>query len=319
MRGRTAKAIVVAWAAAVCFGWLVLLLADRAASEPAVSAVNGKLTTFGGSFGAGEDDDGTGGVAGSLTLPLGYVFGAQVDGAWARMDEYDFADAGLHLFWRNPASGLLGAYLGYAHHTGAGGQDVGRAGVEAQYFVGQLTLDGAGGVRFGDVESEAYGSIKLDYYLTEDFKISGGYAYEGDSFAVAGTEYQLITKGEVGAALFTETYVNSPDSYSVLAGVKVYIGRPMSLIDRHRKQDPDSYATADQIATLQAVQQSRRSSRPQSSGQCTAITAAADPCDRAFQCYLAGFYSGPAGPSDACGCEAALDQCLGPCSCGGSG
>jgi len=140
------------------------------------------------------------------------------NGAWARVGEADFANTGAHLFWRDPSRGLLGLYGGYAHLTDEGGVDVGRAGVEAQYFAGSLTFDAAAGVRFGDNYTEGYVRCRIDYYLTDDFKLSAGYGYEGESFGVAGAEFQINPGSEVGASFFADARIHDEDTYTALVG-----------------------------------------------------------------------------------------------------
>lgn len=94
------------WAGAfLVLAWVFAPFAADA--EPAVSSPNGKLTAFGGAAGVSEDDEGLGGLAGSYTIPISSAFGAQFDGAWARVGDEDFANAGVHLFWRDPTRGLL--------------------------------------------------------------------------------------------------------------------------------------------------------------------------------------------------------------------
>lgn len=287
--------------------WICAPLAADA--EPAVSTPNGKLTAFGGGTGNGLDDEGLGGLAGSYTIPIGTAFGAQFDGSWARISDENFANTGLHLFWRDPSRGLLGLYGGYAHLTEDGGVDVGRTGVEAQYFAGSLTFDAAAGVRFGDIDTEGYGRARLDYYVHEDFKLSGGYLYEGESFATAGAEFQLNPNSDVGMTLFADARVHDEDSYQALAGIKLYFGERMTLMNRHRKQDPDGYTDADLLATQQAAAQNRSRSGGGAGGgsgaQCP-FEPYADACSLAIQCIeYGGQLHGPDFPEAeqiACGC-----------------
>lgn len=308
---------LAALAIALCFG-----PALRATAEPAVSAVSGKLTEFGGSHGDGDDGTGVGGLAGSLVLPLGTAVGLQLDGAWARLNGEDFAGTGAHVFWRNPNTGLLGLYGGYAHLTDEGGQDVGRIGVEAQYFTGSLTLDAAAGYRFGDLDDDAYVRAKLDYYVVDDFKMSAGMVYEDHVFALAGAEYQVSRNSYAGAALFAEGRIHDEDRYTVLGGLKIYFGEEMSLIDRHRRQDPDGYLDLDLTATQNAAETARRQrlQRQQQSQSTTgsaggtggkkspscSFTPDPDTCTRQMQCSGAGYSFFEPGP-EACQCEGAFD------------
>ncbi|WP_139247763.1 porin family protein [Hyphomicrobium sp. CS1GBMeth3] len=263
-----------------------LLLAGVAATlaeadGPAVSGVNGKLSPFGGGIGAETLDDGAGGIAGSLTLPVAHSFGLQLDGAYARLSDDDFANAGAHLFWRDPDVGLVGLYAGYAWLDESGGQEVGRVGLELQRFIHRITLDGALGYRFGDIDDDLYGRAKLDYYLTDDLMLFAGYSYEGLGFATVGAEYQFASRERVGTALFAEASLNDSSDYGVLGGLRVFLGEDMSLIGRHRRQDPPSYTMQDMLAVAQAAAkaQSRRpGSEPRPVCPVTTCLAPDDPC-----------------------------------------
>lgn len=226
---------------------------ETIAGGPAVSGLNGKITPFGGSFGTGgAGDTGVGGVEGSLTMPLGHSFGIQFDGAYARMSDDDFWSSGAHVFWRDPDVGMIGVYTGYSWLDQFGGIDVGIVALEAQRFSHRFTLDGAIGYTFADAD-DIFGRAKIDYYPTEDLMLSAGYAYEMASMATIGAEYQFASSDDVGTALFATGSVGENGTYSVLGGMRVFLGENMTLINRHRKQDPASYtgmaaASAGQVA-----------------------------------------------------------------------
>lgn len=100
-------------------------------SLPAVEGFNGKLSGFGGSSGGQAFYGGDG----SLALPLGHVFGLQLDGVVADLDSDAagsmtvFGAAG-HLFWRDPSIGLVGLYGRYLHTDAFDGADLYAAGAE---------------------------------------------------------------------------------------------------------------------------------------------------------------------------------------------
>lgn len=213
------------------------------AGGPAVSGINGKITPFGGGFGAdGQVSSGIGGLDGSLTMPLSHAFGLQLDGGYARLGDDDFVSTGAHVFWRDPDVGMFGFYAGYSWLDQLGGIDVGRVGLEAQRFADRFTLDGAIGYLFADAD-DIYGRAKLDYYPTENLMLSAGYAYELRSLATVGAEYQFASSDNVGTALFAKGSIGENNAYSVLGGFRVFLGENMTLINRHRKQDPASYTT----------------------------------------------------------------------------
>lgn len=91
----------------------VLLAAPVAAARadgpaPAVSAVNGKLSTEGGVAGDNGGSSGIGLVNGSITTPLGHALGLQVDGLAGMGFNTFFGGGPAHLFWRDPSIGSFG-------------------------------------------------------------------------------------------------------------------------------------------------------------------------------------------------------------------
>lgn len=268
------------------------------AGDPAVSGVNGKISSFGGIVKDENIRDGVGGVAGSLTLPILHSYGLQIDGAYADVGGDTFLSTGAHLFWRDPNIGLLGLYGGFARLNAIGGMDIARLGGEAQYFAGNVTLDSALGYRFGDAKEGTYGRARVQYYTTDNLMFSGGYVYEGMGFGFVGTEYQVYADRSMGVSLFAEANINDKDNYSVLGGVRVFLGESMSLINRHRRQDPDSYSGNDMQATQQAVKLNQ--SRPQIS---CPFSPAIKKCTRYEQCTGAGYTTGPGSNAPAsCDC-----------------
>jgi len=91
----------------------------------------------------------------------------------------------------------------------------------------------------------------------------------------------------------------------------------MSLIDRHRKQDPDGYTDVDLLATQQAAAIARNQSTPGGGGgavQCP-FEPYADACSLAIQCMqYGGQLHGPDFPEAeqiACGCTSVgINNCF---------
>jgi len=271
----------------------VLTAGPAAAGGPAVSDVNAKISTFNGGLDAGTGGELLGGVAGSLTAPLGHDFGVQLDGALADVQGNFFYDAGLHAFRRDPDQGMLGLYAGYAHLDAASGKQVRRIGFEGQRFLDRLTIDTALGYESGDVSSNIYGHAKLELYLSPNFMVSGGYIFEEVGELSTGSEYQFASNANEGVSLFAESKMHSSNTYTVLAGLKVTFGQNMSLIDRHRRQDPDTYLGPDLSNAQQAA--ANGSTAPTGPTQCpiftgTEIIEGADNCTCTFP-YTKGFKS----------------------------
>lgn len=306
--------------AAVILCSFLLIGTNAHADGPAVSDPNLKISGFGGSSRLDRNNDGISGAAASFTFPLAFSFGVQLDGAYARIDNGNFGSTGAHLFWRNPTVGLLGMYVGYSRFDRQGGIDFGRVGGEGQYYHQQWTIDTAGGVKFGDID-QAYGRARLQYYPINDLMLRAGWLYEGRSFANVGLEYQISNRQRTGVSLFVDGNLSNNDNHSVIGGLKVTFGNSMSLKDRHRRQDPDSYAGFDQQASQAEAGKRAAQSSPQSCpftpnsnlcgfppAQRTNI-AIGGPSSRYQQCSNAGYSPANPGPA-ACGCATAFNACF---------
>ncbi len=224
------------------------------ADDGAVSDINMKLSGYGGYGNAGKGGERISGLAASLSLPVDQRVGLQFDGALGGSPGDFFFDLGAHWFWRDPGTGLIGLYAGLArqidsnHH-----QRVDRVGIEAERYFANLTFSGAAGYENGNNIHGAYGNAKVDYYLTPNFMTSSGYTYEaGLGYYSSRAEYQFSTDHELGLGLYVTSDWHSSDIYQVMGGLRLTIGEPMTLRDRHRHQDPASYLNADTIGTDQS-------------------------------------------------------------------
>jgi hypothetical protein len=235
-------------------GWLaaLLLLPIAAAAQqagPAVSDANGKLSVEGGQY----DGDQSELALGSYTLPLGHSFGLQADGALGRIDQDTMGGGGLHLFTRDPASYLLGAYGSY--HT-LNDIDIWRAAAELQLYAGRFSLDGLGGYESVAVPNTIGGLTVLDphddhffaqadlaYYPIDDLRLYGGYRYVNEtSLGAAGIEY-LVRAFELPVSMFARADFGDDAYNRITGGLKVYLSpnRDKPLIDRHRTEDPENH------------------------------------------------------------------------------
>jgi hypothetical protein len=123
--------------------------ADWASYAPAVDAVNSKFDGFGGRL-ANRSIYGS---RGAFTVPLGGQFGAQFDGAAGSFDHRFFGSGAGHLFWRDPARGLLGVYANHTHWSYFGGLHVTQVGGETEIYLGRWTLQGVAGAEMGNSQS----------------------------------------------------------------------------------------------------------------------------------------------------------------------
>src|SRR5215217_7065700 len=85
--------------------------ADYAVPEDdlcAVSGVNGKIHGQGGLYDSDDSDGSQFQGVGSLSLPLGCMFGAQIDAGAGKFGDFDAIGVGGHVFMRDPSSYLIG-------------------------------------------------------------------------------------------------------------------------------------------------------------------------------------------------------------------
>jgi hypothetical protein len=236
-----------------------LPLAAFAGSLPAVSAPNGKIGVFTGSLG----DDFTLGAAGSLAIPLAQQWGAQVDGMVGSADSASFYGIGGHLFWRDPARGLLGltaSWVGWnrtdtvtlpfrqfddvAQIQDVSGADVGKVGVEGAAYLGRISLEGAAGYQFGSDTGFA-GRATIAFYPTDDLRLDIGVMQLAGADAAFRGGAEWSPAGHA-FSLFASGLARSSDNWSVLGGAKMYFGAGQkSLIQRHREDDPENLLPDD--------------------------------------------------------------------------
>lgn len=212
------------------------------AQTQAVSQTNGKISAEAGVAGIDGRDDFAGLVTGSLSLPLGTMFGAQLDAGAGTYYGGFTAGGGGHLFWRNPQQALLGLFGNYTTARKAGW---GRAGVEGELYLGMFTLAAHGGYQFGDdsrridVRKGGFGGGDAIAYIGENFALSaGGGIYASEWGGRAGIEFQPGLSAAPGLSVFALGEIGESDQYKATAGVRFYFGANKSLQKRHREDDP---------------------------------------------------------------------------------
>jgi len=223
------------------FGGSVLAadVAEPPGCTPAVSGFNGKLE---GGGGYSETDEVDGDVAweagGSLSFPLGCMFGLQLDvGANDRYDNTQFGGI-AHLFMRDPESYLLGVTGGVIDGEDATLYPVGP---EAELYLGNVSLEAWGGYLHVDGDDDSFdtGFVIADaaFYLTDDFRVSVGGKIVDDFEALrAGFEYQF---SGTPMSLYAKAEYGDDEAFNILGGLKFYFGgEDKSLIRRHREDDP---------------------------------------------------------------------------------
>ena len=244
------------------------LVPAKAPYGPAVDGINGKIDGFGGSLA----NHGIYGSKGSVSIPLGGSWGAQIDGVLGNFDQRFFGSIAGHLFWRDPSQGLLGIYTNYTHWDQFGGVHVTQVAGEGEYYWQRWTLQGIAGVEFGnsasstttsitpqvgttpgfqttftegyDVKTRFFDQINLKYYLTDNWDAYVGHRYLGGKNALAlGTEFALpLGRGIMGSA-FVEGRVGENDFHGIWGGLRFYFGASdKTLVARHRQDDPFNWS-----------------------------------------------------------------------------
>ena len=217
-------------------------------SGPAVSEPNGKLSAFGGVRDQNNaSSDGIGGLMGSYSIPLSHQYGAQFDGLLGLRDGDFLGGAGVHLFWRDPSQGLLGltgSYVGWDADNNRGGYtDMFRIGGEGELYLDQFTLAGQAGLQFGDNTDDGfYGRADLKWYASPDLalKLGAEYNEQVEGLGRLGFEFQPGYAGIPGLTLFADAAAGDNDYYKIYGGLRIYFGSPKSLMDRHRRDDPEN-------------------------------------------------------------------------------
>jgi hypothetical protein len=217
---------------------------------PAVDGINYKADIFGGHF----NDGGFFGGRGSVTVPLGFRYGAQIDGTVAGYRGDFLGRVGGHLFWRDPSVGLLGIYGNYTRWD----RNVRSThlGVEGEHYSGPWTISAIVGAESGNttsvfnnpffegfkVKSRFFDMVDIHYYLNENSRVSIGHRYVGGRHALSlGGEWARPIAPRALGSLFVEARLGEDHYSGVWAGFRVYYGQgDKSLIRRHREDDPTS-------------------------------------------------------------------------------
>lgn len=220
---------------------------------PAVSALNGKISTEGGVVGSGGASSGVGAAKGSLTLPLGHAFGLQLDGSTSTAFNAVSGSGTAHLFWRDPAIGLFGPMASLAAGSG---QRLGWYGAEAELYAGIFTLGAWAGYhdavndRFGISASSGFYAGHIAVYPTPNVALSIG---AGSEFSRAAGNATLEVQPDLFARRDVSFYLNGDvaerSAYAVTAGIRIYFGPDKPLIRRHREDDPGWIPFFDPVFT----------------------------------------------------------------------
>ncbi len=211
-------------------------------SLPAVSQLNGKVSVFGGNQEGSGQSGGMFGVVGSLSVPMGFAYGLQIDGAAGSGDGAAFYGIGGHLFWRDPARGLIGLYTSYLNWdvtSGAtSGFDIGKFGVEGAAYLGRFSLEGLAAYQFGSA-SGFNGKAVIAYYPIDNLRLDAGIRHVEGPGTMGLVDVEWRPHENSGLSLFASGAFGENSFSQVLGGARYYFGDSRkSLIDRHRQDDP---------------------------------------------------------------------------------
>ncbi len=188
----------------------------------AVDGINATIGVLGGTL------DGTGNGMGLLSVSTSVFssFGIQGDLAYGLYDgnrASESAAAALHIFWRNPGSGMIGVYgdWGYLSPVHSG-----RFGIEAAIYSGQWTIEGLIGVEFGqNVYATYFDEVDVSYYVDDNTRISLGHRFSSRGNIVnIGFEKQFGDMVGSAWSVFGEAEAGEDDYYQVFAGLRASLG-----------------------------------------------------------------------------------------------
>lgn len=218
-----------------------------AASEPAVSAINGKLDA---NYGA-INRNSTRGIAGTLSIPVGHDYGLQLDALYQHGFSTNMYGLGGHFFTRDPGKGLLG--LAFAGTTSQKFTDA-MVGLEGELYLGQFTLglfaaydnyNSRVATTFpGLLGQRSFAATRLymAVYPMDNLMIRLEHQNRfNNNFYMAHVEWQTPLKG---VAIYADAGIGANNYAHVLGGVRIYFGGDKTLIARHRQDDPDNFNTA---------------------------------------------------------------------------
>ncbi len=219
-------------------------------SKPAVSEINSKFDVrWNNMFGVDSVA-----AVGSVSIPLSFSWGAQLDGMVGSIDG-DFAGGGAaHLFWRDPDTALLGFYGEFAHASADGGGDQTRVGAETEFYMDRLMLSALAGYQFGDLGEGFFSKTSLSYFPDDNLRLYVQHKYlpgDVDHIGSVGGEW-LMPVHDNSVSLFGEASF-SDDDVGGQVGMRIYFGPQKPLIDRMREDDPGDHFDLFMAAASKAI------------------------------------------------------------------
>jgi hypothetical protein len=201
--------------------------------RPAVDGLNFNIGAVAGVF----TDNSNAMFLATVATPIPYFsqFGAQTDlaiGSYAH--DYISSAAALHIFWRDPSIGMLGAYGDWAY---VNPEHAGRVGAEGAIYLDRWSIDFFAGVQFGQhVLTEFVDEIDVSYYFTDNFK--GAFGQRLTSRGNTGTlSFEYMPENWGGVSVYGQGEAGEDDYYAAWFGVRYAFGTgsAKTLIERDRQ------------------------------------------------------------------------------------
>ena len=229
---------------------LTLMLDPQPMYEPAVDAPNFSVQLM---SGVARDpvlfDHLWAGLSAKGTIPLGDRFGAQLDLGIASDQYYG---AGLHLFARDPAMGLVGIVGSVESQYGV---SMNRIGAELEYYLSDnVTVAARVGYQGGVAPNGGFGRLDVKFYPDPNLALSGGVEVQ-PSFVLGrvGLEWRPALDALPGMSVTADANATSQGNYRATFGLHFQFGGSTdSILSRDRRSDPGS-AIWNQIDTSSAA------------------------------------------------------------------
>lgn len=118
-------------------------------------------------------------LGGLVSAPIGDGLGLQVDVASGQLGDKVLASGSAHLFTREPESFLVGVFAStYVQETGPFDRGLLNVGVEAEFYIGDVTVLAQSGYRYRELSTyknpKPFAGLHMKWYLDENLVVNGG-------------------------------------------------------------------------------------------------------------------------------------------------
>ena len=160
-------------------------------------------------------------AAGSFTTSM-KRFNFQADGVAAKYNANDIWHFGLHAFWRNPDTALLGVV---GSTTDVSATKTYRYGIEGEYYLNSLTFAATVGRQNGGARRSEWAGVDIRWYPFDDLMLAvGGSAISDERAGRLGFEWQAPFESAASVSLFGGVSAGKHGYSYVGAGIRIYFG-----------------------------------------------------------------------------------------------